>query len=260
MSEKDKEDREEQYQRTGEIPKCQLCKKHHWRYKTDTYKQCYKLKQLVEKYKELEDKGVVCSSDQEIHFPKYLNSDSKQNLDHSQKKWNRYKDPKYKKHCRCDYQIHEKIYDKLPQEIVGPWQFDSSSGKLTSLKKLARALSKGKEICKKSINREYIDKYSNQKVDLLNLAEKDDCIIKQRNKKPIAIVSKFNIFNSQDLFDNIFTGTKTYNREKRIKLHRRFSKSLAYTHGYMIRFTGQYLNRRVFFSIVSLENQKNHQP
>ncbi|KAF0559900.1 hypothetical protein F8M41_004415 [Gigaspora margarita] len=70
-----------------------------------------------------------------IHFPKYLNGDSKQNLDYSQKKWNR---------CRCDYQIREKICnvcnescienrtlarwtikkdDKLPQEMVGPWKF-----------------------------------------------------------------------------------------------------------------------------------------
>ncbi|KAF0553512.1 hypothetical protein F8M41_020243 [Gigaspora margarita] len=81
-----------------------------------------------------------------------------------------------------------------------------------------------------------------------------------RSKKPITVVLKFNIFNSQDLFDNIFTSNKTYNGEKRIGLHQRFSKSLAYTHGYMIRFTGQYLNRRVFFSIVTLENQKNHQP
>ncbi|CAG8801656.1 21922_t:CDS:2, partial [Gigaspora margarita] len=96
--------------------------------------------------------------------------------------------------------------------------------------------------------------------DLLNLAEKNDCVIKQRSKKPITVVSKFNIFNSQDLFNNIFTSNKTYNREKRNGLHRRFSKSLVYTHGYMIRFTGQYLNERVFFSIVALENQKNYQP
>ncbi|KAF0552305.1 hypothetical protein F8M41_022070 [Gigaspora margarita] len=150
---------------------------------------------------------------------------------------------------------------------------NSSSEKSKSLKKLACALSKGKKFCKKSIDKEYIDEYSNQEVitkeeliyntwkleDLLNLAEKDDCVIKQRSKKPITVVSKFNIFNSQDLFDNIFTSNKTYNREKRIGLHRRFSKSLAYTHGYMIRFTEQYLNERVFFSIVALENQKNYQ-
>ncbi|CAG8715361.1 7603_t:CDS:2, partial [Gigaspora margarita] len=138
-----------------------------------------------------------------------------------------------------------------PKELMPTDYFNSSFGKSTSLKKLACALSIGKEICKKSIDREYFDEYSNQEVitkkeltydtwkleDLLNLAKKDDY-----------------------LFDNIFTFNKSYNREKRIGLHRRFSKSSAYTHGYMIRFTGQYLNGRVFFSIVSLKNQKYYQP
>ncbi|CAG8609753.1 33441_t:CDS:2, partial [Gigaspora margarita] len=80
VSEKDKEEYEEQYQKTEEISK------------------------LVEKYKELEDKGIICSLAKEIlghrgiYFPKYLNSNSKQNLNYSQKKWNtsRCKDPKHK--------------------------------------------------------------------------------------------------------------------------------------------------------------------
>ncbi|CAG8839356.1 43364_t:CDS:2 [Gigaspora margarita] len=44
MSEKDKEEHEEQYQRTKEIFK-------------------YVLPKVVEKYKELEDKGIICSSE-----------------------------------------------------------------------------------------------------------------------------------------------------------------------------------------------------
>jgi hypothetical protein len=73
-----------------------------------------------------------------------LNGDSEQNRAYSKKRWNRCKESKHKKNCRCDYQIREKICDvcnesciqkrtlarvvdpnglELDQALVGPWEF-----------------------------------------------------------------------------------------------------------------------------------------
>ncbi|CAG8796605.1 16519_t:CDS:2, partial [Dentiscutata erythropus] len=116
----------------------------------------------------------------------------------------------------------------IPEKKFYPKNFlfygDSGSGKTSLIQKISKILSKGKDICKKANDSKYFDEYNNQEVickqelshdtwkfqDLLNLCEKDECIIKQRNKKPIEVVSKYNIFTAQDLFDDIFSFRKRF--------------------------------------------------
>ncbi|CAG8486210.1 6910_t:CDS:2 [Scutellospora calospora] len=147
-------------------------------YCQSTDQECRRvLPKTIEEFKALEELGVTLSSGQyeptktgQIHeqayfqfkdrqtvksakamlkhksmnFPKYLNGDSEQNLAYSVKEWDRCKDPKHVKKCKCDYKIKENICnicnesciekrkysrwtDKdgniLLQESVGPWTF-----------------------------------------------------------------------------------------------------------------------------------------
>ncbi|CAG8758358.1 15136_t:CDS:2 [Dentiscutata erythropus] len=115
------------------------------------------------------------------------------------------------------------FYDSYQKNFL--FYSDSGSGKTSLIQKISKALVKGRDICKKA---------NDPFQDLLNLCEKDECIIKQRNKKPIEVVSKYNIFTAQDLFDDIFSFRKCFfdnrvyvkSKESRIALYRRFSKSL----------------------------------
>ncbi|CAG8720697.1 6882_t:CDS:1, partial [Racocetra fulgida] len=171
----------------------------------------------------------------------------------------------------------------IPEKKHYPKNFffygDSGPGKSTLMEKLAVALSKGRPHCIKAKDREYIDEYQNQVCiikdelthdtfnfeDLLSCCEKDNLAIKQRNKMPIGIVSKFHLFTAQDSFDNIFCfekckdGVKSKDepvksKEKRIAIFRRFTKARAYTHGYIIKLEGRYeRDGRVKFIIESDE-------
>ncbi|CAG8563690.1 17430_t:CDS:2, partial [Dentiscutata heterogama] len=120
---------------------------------------------------------------------------------------------------------------------------DSSSEKTTITENLAQELAQGREICKKANDPKYFDKYNNHKViikqeltydmfnfeDLLLLYEKDQCIIKQYNKKSIEVVSKYNIFTAQDQFDDIFSFHKWTFDNKSIKIVNRYiSKKVDY--------------------------------
>ncbi|CAG8681699.1 18584_t:CDS:2 [Dentiscutata erythropus] len=118
--------------------------------------------------------------------------------------------------------------EHIPEKKFYPKNFlfygDSGSGKTSLIQKISKVLAKGKDICKKANDSKYFDEYNNQEVickqelshdtwkfqDLLNLCEKDEYIIKQRNKKPIEVVSKYNIFTAQDLFDDIFSFKKYF--------------------------------------------------
>ncbi|CAG8829258.1 19722_t:CDS:1, partial [Dentiscutata erythropus] len=127
------------------------------------------------------------------------------------------------------------------------------------------------------VDSNYIDEYENEEVlikhelihdmwkfeDLLNLCKKDLCPIKQRNKKPIKVVTKYNIFTSQDPFDNIFSFRKRVfddrnirSSQKRIGLYRRFSKYEDYTYSYMIQLLGRYQSEKVDYYISWLEPDK----
>ncbi|CAG8789667.1 9882_t:CDS:2, partial [Dentiscutata erythropus] len=139
----------------------------------------------------------------------------------------------------------------IPEKKFYPKNFlfygDSGSGKTSLIQKISKDLAKGKDICKKANDSKYFDEYNNQEVickqelshdtwkfqDLLNLCEKDECIIKQRNKKTYRVYVK--------------------SEESRIALHRRFSKSLVYTHGYMIKMLGRYVDGKVNYCFAWLE-------
>ncbi|RIB06607.1 hypothetical protein C2G38_2046649 [Gigaspora rosea] len=65
---------------------------------------------------------------------------------------------------------------------------------------------------------------------------------------------------AQDPFDDIFNFRKrvfdenpTYSKDKRIGLHRRFSKSKDYTHRYMFKVTNRYQSGKVDFQITCLK-------
>ncbi|CAG8667627.1 19400_t:CDS:1 [Dentiscutata erythropus] len=154
---------------------------------------------------------------------------------------------------------------------------DSGSGKTTIGENLAELLAKEKRYCTKAVDSNYIDEYENEEVlikhelthdtwkfeDLLNLCEKDPCLIKQRNKKPIKVVTKYNIFTSQDPFDDIFSFRKRVfddrnirSPQKRIGLYRKFLKYEDYTHDYMIQLLGRYQSVKVDYHIFWLEPDK----
>ena len=173
VSEKEKQEREEEYTRTGEVPMCNKCQKQHWRCKLESCTECCKLnacndiicdackkdniecKRVLPKTQQefdlLKEKGLTFSSGQfeatengkfheqayfqfekrqtmtsvkdlfghrAMNFPKYLNGDSDQNRDYSQKMWNRCKNPKHKKKCRCDFQDKEKICDVCNKDCI----------------------------------------------------------------------------------------------------------------------------------------------
>ena len=82
-----------------------------------------------------------------MNFSLYLNRNSDHNRDYSMKKWNRCKEIKHKKNCRCDFQEREKICsicdsfcidrrtlarvlddkeNELLKETVGPFEFRTS--------------------------------------------------------------------------------------------------------------------------------------
>ncbi|CAG8494442.1 23930_t:CDS:2 [Gigaspora margarita] len=103
------------------------------------------------------------------------------------------------------------------------------------MEKLASALAKGRPICTKARDDQYISEYENQVCikkdeltrdtfnfeDLMNCCEKDQTNMKRKNKQPIGIVSK------------------------------RFARTQAYTHGYIIKLEGRYVDGRVKFTIES---------
>jgi hypothetical protein len=124
----------------------------------------------------------------------------------------------------------------------------------------------------KAKDKKYFDEYENHECiihneltheswdfdELLKATETDGCRMRQRNKKPIMIVSKFNLFTAQDNFDNIFNyRTRVFslqpvvNPEKRIAIFRRFTQSKEYTHGYIICLQGRYLDGRISYTIIS---------
>ncbi|CAG8829205.1 14628_t:CDS:1, partial [Gigaspora rosea] len=51
----------------------------------------------------------------------------------------------------------------------------------------------------------------------------------------------------------VFDENPTYSKDKRIRLHRRFSKSKDYTHGYMFKVTNRYQSGKVDFQITCLK-------
>ncbi|CAG8636751.1 612_t:CDS:2 [Dentiscutata erythropus] len=156
----------------------------------------------------------------------------------------------------------------IPEKKFYPKNFffygDSGPGKSSLMRYLANALSKGRPICTKARDSEYIDEYKNQVCimkdelthdsfnfeDLMNCCEKDKVEIKQRNKKPINIVSKFNLFTAQDSLIEIFC-SKCKNKGKCDAIFRRFTKTHAYTHGYIIKLEGRYVDGCVKFTIES---------
>ena len=85
---------------------------------------------------------------------------------------------------------------------------DSDSEKTTILNWLSSELSKGKEICIKAKDKNYIDYNNNEVLDhnklfyytfkfeyLLSVTEKDKVTISYKNKSAVLIVTKYNIFN-----------------------------------------------------------------
>ncbi|CAG8813610.1 7473_t:CDS:1, partial [Cetraspora pellucida] len=133
------------------------------------------------------------------------------------------------------------IFDKkfYPKNFL--FYGDSGTGKTIFVNKLGMVLTNKQDYCIKAQDSKYIDEYSNHKCiikqefsyhaftlnDLLNIILQDQCIIKQRNKSLIKIVSKFNIFTGQDFLDDLFSfKRRLYNnivlehQEKRYALHR----------------------------------------
>ncbi|CAG8815533.1 10993_t:CDS:1, partial [Dentiscutata erythropus] len=171
----------------------------------------------------------------------------------------------------------------IPEKRFYPKNFlfygDSHSGKTTIVEKLSLALvnnpttieEKKNKICQKAKDIEYLDEYKNHECivtqelkfntwdlkDLLKVTEADQVTIKQRAKKPIQVVSKFNLFTAQDSFDDLFSyrtrnfsRDAVYNMETKVALHRRFMES----EGYMFRLSGKYKkNGRVKFTIKKLD-------
>jgi energy-coupling factor transporter ATP-binding protein EcfA2 len=177
---------------------------------------------------------------------------------------------------------NEKERKIIPEKKFYPKNFlfygDSGSGKSTIIENLASALVNGREYCVKAKDRKYIDEYDNHECvihhelshetwnfeNLLSVTERDKCTIRQRNKKPIEMVQKYNAFTAQDIFDNIFSyrtrvfsSEQQINIEKRIALYRRFTQSIAYTHGYIIWLQGRFLDGRIRFTITSNTDSNN---
>ncbi|CAG8632803.1 15166_t:CDS:2, partial [Dentiscutata heterogama] len=125
---------------------------------------------------------------------------------------------------------------------------DSGSGKTTIIQRLVKELAKEREACKKANDPKYFDNYNNNEIIYKHELRK--------NKKPVKVVSKYNIFTAQDPFNNIFTFRKhVFDQEEiksselKIALYRRFSKSQVYTHGYIIEMLGCYEEGVVNFRI-----------
>ncbi|CAG8456222.1 14471_t:CDS:2, partial [Gigaspora rosea] len=126
----------------------------------------------------------------------------------------------------------------IPEKKFYPKNFffygDSGPGKSTLMNKLASALAKCRPICTKTRDSQYID-YENQVCikkdeltddsfnfeELMSCCEKDQINMKRKNKQSIGIVSK------------------------------RFTRTQAYTHGYIIKLEGRYVDGRVKFTIES---------
>ncbi|CAG8728207.1 10594_t:CDS:2, partial [Cetraspora pellucida] len=140
----------------------------------------------------------------------------------------------------CEYKLAAWECRKISSDIVGPFEFDSDTEKTTFVNKLGMTLTNGQGYCIKAQDSKYIDEYSNNKYiikqklsyntftlnDLLNIISQDQYVIKQRNKSPIKIVSKFNIFTGQDSLDDLFSFRKKVysnivleHQEKRYALH-----------------------------------------
>src|SRR5205085_5718140 len=151
---------------------------------------------------------------------------------------------------------------------------DSDSGKTTILDRLSSELSKGKEICIKAKDKNYID-YNNNEVlvhnelsydifkfeYLLSVTEKDKVTMSRKNRSAVLIVTKYNIFTAQHSFADIFSfNTRRFDKpvfsiEQMKALYRHFSQSPVYTHGYIIRLFGRYIfDGRVKFTIETIAN------
>ncbi|CAG8812482.1 27498_t:CDS:2, partial [Dentiscutata erythropus] len=119
---------------------------------------------------------------------------------------------------------------------------DSGSGKTTIGENLAKLLAKEKRYCTKAVDSNYINEYENEEKfeDLLNLCEKDP-------------------YPFNDIFSfrkRVFDDRNIRSPQKRIGLHRRFSKYEDYTHGYMIQLLGRYQSGKVDYHISWLEPDK----
>ncbi|CAG8733169.1 15064_t:CDS:2, partial [Racocetra fulgida] len=174
LSDKDKQQREEEYSNTGTVPQYDKCLKTHRCCKDKKCTQCCKLNEcneitcsackesnikyqcvlpktqeefaILEKlgltyisgkfheqaYFQFEKRQTITSvkklfNHQAMNFPKYLNGDSDKNRDYSQKTWNRCKDLRHRKKCRCNFQEKEKICnvctkDCIEKRILARWK------------------------------------------------------------------------------------------------------------------------------------------
>ena len=61
ISEKEKQEREDEYAKTGEVPRCTLCKNQHWRCKDNKCRQCCKLRECNEiNCSNCQKEGIEC--------------------------------------------------------------------------------------------------------------------------------------------------------------------------------------------------------
>ena len=175
-SEKERQQREDEFARTGEIPLCDLCNVNHWRCQNKKCRNCCRLRRCNDiicsrcKEKKIECKRTIPKTQAEfeilkdlgisyckgqfesteqhqfheqfyfqfkekerqtissiknrifkyhaMNFPKYLNGDSDQNQAYSGKSWNRCKEKKHKKRCRCDFLVRENICDICDESCI----------------------------------------------------------------------------------------------------------------------------------------------
>ena len=136
---------------------------------------------------------------------------------------------KTEKICSIDQikRILEKKY--YPKNIF--MYGDSNTGKTYIKERLLENFSRYGKICCKVKDPKYINEYDNQVCiisekfgwksfefeDILSICERDEILMPRKNKSPINIVSKFNIFTSNFSFDQIYTFEDTYYDKRGIK-------------------------------------------
>ncbi|CAG8771296.1 19275_t:CDS:2, partial [Racocetra fulgida] len=136
LSDKDKQQREKEYLKTGVPQSCKesnidckrvlpkikeefaVLEKLGLTYISGQYESTDSGKFYEQAYFQFEKCQTITSvkkifNHQAMNFPKYLNGDSDKNRDYSQKTWNRYKDPNHKKKCPSE----------LSNVENGPWEF-----------------------------------------------------------------------------------------------------------------------------------------